>query len=116
MPSFPNASTSAPRPAIAAPDGLHTYEVMVCPSCPVAVTLARGTRNRFAYCPRCGRGALHTVPERLPDPPAAWLVSVRESCQVCGYADRRMITAERDEPPPEPRGEVVRFPGAPDDQ
>jgi uncharacterized protein (DUF983 family) len=98
---------------LAAPDGLHTYEVLACPSCPNAEVLSRGVRNRFAFCPRCGRGALQTVGERLPDPPGQRLVRVQESCQMCGYTDIRFVSSEvEDSEAPEPptkKGDVLPF-------
>ena len=36
-----------PMDLVAAPDGLHTYEVLACPSCPTAITLSHGSRRRF---------------------------------------------------------------------
>ena len=97
---------------LAAPDGLHTYEVLVCPSCPTAEVLSHGSRNRFAYCPRCGRKALQTVAERLPDPPGQRLVHVKENCQVCGYGDIRFVSSDvQNDGPEQPpkKGDVLPF-------
>lgn len=96
---------------LAAPDGLHTYEVLACPACDNAEVLSHGSRNRFAFCPRCGRGALQTTAFRLPDPPGQRLVRVEEACQVCGYGDTRFVTSEvaPEDRPPRPKGEVLPF-------
>jgi len=97
--------------SIAAPDGLHTYEVMACTSCDVAEVLSNGTPNRFAFCPRCGRRGLETLADRLPDPPGQILVQVKEACQVCGYGDTRYVTYDREEgsKPTPPKGDVLPF-------
>lgn len=98
---------------LAAPDGLHTYEVLACPSCPRAEVLSHGSRNRYAFCPRCGRGALQIVAERLPDPPGQRLVRVQETCQVCGYSDIRFVSSDKEDndipDPPKRSGEVLPF-------
>jgi len=107
-----------PLTPVASPDGLHTYEVLACPACPTAVTLSQGVRRRFAFCPRCGQRSLRTDPERLPDTPTGPLVTVHESCALCGWTDHRFATPDAPSPraaneEPAPRGVVLPFPGQP---
>lgn len=90
--------------ALEPPEG-SSYEVMACPHCPSAVTLAVGHRARFSWCPSCKQRALETPCIRHPDPNGALVVEVREHCHLCPH--ERMVLVEAASPP---RGLVVEFP------
>ncbi|TNE88599.1 MAG: hypothetical protein EP330_14605 [Deltaproteobacteria bacterium] len=83
----------------------RTYEVMACPHCPTAVTLAVGHRARFSWCPTCKQRALQTPCIRKPSDSGALVVEVHEQCHVCGH--NAVVSVEGPAPP---RGLVVPFP------
>ncbi len=81
----------------------HTYEVLECPKCLVAVTLAGGRRDRFAWCPRCKQRALALSSRHLGN----GRVAVHEACSLCTHEAERDFT--RPPPPPSSRGLVLPF-------
>jgi hypothetical protein len=82
----------------------RTYEVLACPRCPTAVTLAVGQRARLSWCPSCRQRALDTPCIRQPDADGTVAVEVQERCHLCGHEEVLLI--ETSAPP---RGLVVPF-------
>lgn len=98
-PACRSALVELPRPEE------RSYEVMACPRCPTAATLAVGHRARFSWCPACKQRALQTPCIRLPDPSGALVVEVHEQCHLCGHSAQIQV-----EGPAPPRGLVLPFP------
>lgn len=86
----------------------RAYEVLACPRCPTAVTLAVGQRARLSWCPTCKQRALETPCHRQPSEDGSLVVEVHERCHLCGHEDIHIV-----EGPAPPRGLVVPFPPEP---
>lgn len=84
-----------------------TYEVLVCDGCSNAATMVHGHQSRFAYCPSCLNRSMRAPCMRLDD----GSVQIEEKCELCGYADSRIVTEAKPEIIAEQRlGQVIPFP------
>lgn len=88
------------------PGGVPSYEVMVCETCSNAATLVHGHQSRFAYCPSCLNRSMRAPCMRQED----GSVKVEEKCELCGYADTRVVGAPAPPAPPAQLGQVIPFP------
>ncbi len=102
----------APLVPVTRTESQHTYEVLHCPKCSTAVTLALGQRARFAWCPQCRQRALEAPAIRLPAPTGQIRVEVREQCHLCGYRLNRIVEGQTGEEAPRPKGQILTFPGS----
>ena len=87
----------------------RTWQALACPRCTTAVTLAHGTRGRFAWCPACRQRSMEVPCLRLPDEDGHPVVEVHERCTLCGYA-REVVVGRHSGAAP--RGLVLPFPSA----
>lgn len=91
----------------AIPGGVPSYEVLVCDGCTNAATLVHGHQSRFAYCPSCLNRSLRAPCMRQED----GSVKIEERCELCGYANSRVVgDVPPDTEPEAAMGQVIPFP------
>lgn len=91
----------------------HSYEVLACGTCELAISAVHAVPSAWAYCPACMQRSLQIACARLPvtegRPPR---VRAQETCHLCGYEDTRVFVVPEPEPETSRQGRVIPFPGA----
>ena len=99
----PNCSREL-EPLTPGPDPEQSYELLACPACSFAEATVHGVRSPLAYCSACHQRSMHLVLSR-----EGAVVTVVESCHLCGHQGRRSLAMEP-EVAPVRDGKVIPFP------